>query len=535
MPEERPGTIERLSGLLRVTRLVNTGVQGEDLRSAVAATVSEAFGYRTVIINLRRPDSEEFEVATVHGSPDAAEVLLGTTTDLGSWWELLSPTFEVAGAYFVPSGAVNWAATERIAFVAEFEPLAARNAWQPEDALFVPLWHSGGDLLGVVSVDEPADGLRPGADDLAVLTSLTAHLAQALETADANRAQERLHAQVRDGERRYRKLVESLPAIVYRAEFGDAARWEYISPQVEAVLGYTVEEWRAGVDLWRERLHPDDREAALAADEAAKRSGDPLDCEYRMLAKDGRTVWIRDEAVVLDESSGPLLQGVMYDVTVQKLAEEAIRDHNMTLERTVRERTSELEDARVETLQRLAFAAEYRDEETYLHTERVGRAAALLAEAVGLPATRVELIRRAAPLHDIGKVAVPDQILRKPGRLDGAERGLMCAHTTIGGKILSGSRSAVLRLAEEIALTHHERWDGTGYPRGLSGEEIPLSGRLVAIADTYDALTHTRPYKEAWSAAEALAEIRRGAGTQFDPELVDAFAGLDRAVIVRAS
>jgi putative two-component system response regulator len=232
--------------------------------------------------------------------------------------------------------------------------------------------------------------------------------------------------------------------------------------------------------------------------------------------------------VVLDESGGPMLHGVMYDITTEKLAEEAIRDQQEILESTVRERTRELEDARVETLQRLAFAAEYRDEETYLHTERVGHVAALLAAAAGLSAEEVELIRRAAPLHDIGKIGVPDPILLKEGRLDDRERGLMRAHALVGAKMLAGSRSAVLQLAEEIALTHHERWDGGGYPRGLRGEEIPRSGRLVAIADVFDALTHARPYRESLPVDEAVAVIASGARKQFDPELVEAFESLDR-------
>ena len=524
---EQPGTIDRLAGLLRVTRLVSAGIQDEELRIAVAETVADAFGFRTVAVNLYRPASEDFEVVTVHGSTDAAAALLGTTTDVATWSALLAPGFEVAGAYFIPSGAIDWSREDQTSFVPSLEPLPASDAWQPEDALFVPLRHSDGHLLGVLSVDEPTSGMRPGESELAVLVSLAAHLAQALETAEANRARERLLEQVRVGERRYRSLVERLPAVVYRAEFGSAGRWDYVGPQVESVLGFTVEEWLAGPELWRERIHAEDRDHVLAADERARRSGEPLSCEYRILAKDGRTVWIRDEAVVLEETGGPVLQGVMYDVTDQKQAEAAIRDHNEILERTVNERTGELDAARVETLQRLAFAAEYRDEETYLHTERVGHTAALLAEAVGLPAARVELIRLAAPLHDIGKVAVPDPVLLKPGRLDARERGLMRAHTAIGGKILAGSRSAVLRLAEEIALTHHERWDGSGYPRGLAGQAIPLSGRLVAIADAFDALTHTRPYKEAWSVADAVAEIVAGSSTQFDPALIEAFAALD--------
>jgi putative two-component system response regulator len=151
----------------------------------------------------------------------------------------------------------------------------------------------------------------------------------------------------------------------------------------------------------------------------------------------------------------------------------------------------------------------------------------------GCRSKEVELIRRAAPLHDIGKIGVPDPILFKRGGLDSRERGLMRGHAIIGAKILAGSRSAVLQLAEEIALTHHERWDGGGYPRGLAGEPIPISGRLVAIADVFDALTHTRPYSPApLPIDDAIKLIAQGAGTQFDPELVDAFLRLDRELLV---
>ena len=534
MPDER-GTIERLTGLLRVTRLVSAGIPAEELRSEVAETVAEAFGFQTVVINLYRPNTDDFEVVTVRGSAKAADALLGTTTAASTWPALLAPRFEIAGTYFLPSGAIDWSRSGKASFVPDIEPLDASDAWQPEDALLVPLRHSDGHLLGVLSVDEPRSGLRPEKTDLAVLASVTAHLAQALESAESNRARERLLEQVRVGERRYRSLVERLPAVVYRAEFGGEGRWDYVGPQIETVLGFTVSEWLTNPQLWRERIHPDDRERALAEDERARSTGEPLSCEYRILAKDGRTVWVRDEAVVLEETGGPILQGVLYDITDQKRAEEAIRNHNEILERTVAERTAELEEARVEILRRLAFAAEYRDEGTYLHTERVGHTAAVLAESIGLPAARIELIRLAAPLHDIGKVAVPDPVLLKPGRLDTRERGLMRSHTAIGGKILAGSRSAVLRLAEEIALTHHERWDGSGYPRGLAGEEIPLSGRLVAIADAFDALTHTRPYKEAWHVDQAVAEIVAGSGSQFDPALIEAFSALDHAELLEGS
>jgi PAS domain S-box-containing protein/putative nucleotidyltransferase with HDIG domain len=532
--EEHRGTIERLAGLLRVTRLVSAGIQGEELRAAVAETVAEAFEFRTVVINLYRPASDDFEVVTVHGSEDAAQALLGTTSVSKSWATLLDPRFEVAGAYFLPEGSIDWETHEKASFIPSIEPVADRDGWRPADVLLFPLRRSNGDLLGVLSVDEPVSRLRPGEAEIAVLSSVAAHLGQALESAESNRGRERLLDEIRDAEHRYRVLVERLPAVVYRAEFGGAGRWDYVSPQVETMLGYAPEEWCANARLWRERIHPDDRELVLAADEKARQTGEPLRCEYRILARDGRLIWIRDEAVVLSEATGgEMLHGVMYDITAQKEAEDAIRDQHELLERTVRERTRDLEEARVETLQRLAFAAEYRDEETYLHTERVGRLSALLAEAIGMPERDVDLIRRAAPLHDIGKLGVPDPVLLKKGTLDPGERGLMRAHATIGAKILAGSRSAVLQLAEEIALTHHERWDGGGYPRGLAGEEIPLSGRLVAIADVFDALTHTRPYRDSLGFDDAMARIATGAGSQLDPHLVKTFSGINRERLLR--
>ena len=200
---------------------------------------------------------------------------------------------------------------------------------------------------------------------------------------------------------------------------------------------------------------------------------------------------------------------------VRRLAQE--------LEGQVRERTRDLEAARVEMVERLAAAAEYRDDDTGLHTRRVGALAARVAAALGRPADEVETLRQAAPLHDVGKIGVPDEILLKPGRLTPGEFAVMKTHAAIGGRILAGARFPVLRAAEAIALTHHERWDGTGYPAGLAGEDIPLAGRVVAVADVYDALTHARPYKAAWSAEDAVGEIRRQSGTQFDPAVVAAF------------
>jgi putative two-component system response regulator len=191
------------------------------------------------------------------------------------------------------------------------------------------------------------------------------------------------------------------------------------------------------------------------------------------------------------------------------------------------EMSDELDRTRLESVIRLARLAEYRDDATYEHPQRVGRTAALLAERLGLAPDTVEAIRTAATLHDVGKVGVPDRILLKPGRLTAAEFELMKSHTLIGAEILSGSTWPLLQMAEEIAVSHHERWDGTGYPDGHTEEEIPLSGRIVIVADNFDALTHSRPYAEAWEPDKAAAEIRRQSGQHFDPQVVDAFGSLD--------
>lgn len=210
-----------------------------------------------------------------------------------------------------------------------------------------------------------------------------------------------------------------------------------------------------------------------------------------------------------------------------------LQEQNAHLEERVQERTKEVAEAKDEILQRLAMAAEFRDDQTGEHTQRVGSVAALVAEALGLPSREVELIRRAAPLHDVGKIGIPDSVLLKPGPLTEAERSLMKRHTEIGARLVSRSSAPTLQMAEQIASTHHERWDGTGYGVGLSGTDIPISGRIVAVTDVFDALTHKRPYKEAWSAADALEEIRSQRGKQFDPHVVDAFLDVGQTIDLR--
>lgn len=210
-----------------------------------------------------------------------------------------------------------------------------------------------------------------------------------------------------------------------------------------------------------------------------------------------------------------------------------LRAKNATLEDRVRERTQELEESHIETFERLALAAEYRDDDTGQHTRRVGRMAALLAQELGLPTGDVQLLERAAGLHDVGKIGIPDAILLAPRKLTIEEFDVVKTHTVIGAKILSGSPSPLMMMAEEIAWSHHERWDGRGYA-GAIAEEIPLMGRVTTVADVFDALTHERPYKEAWPLERAIEEIAAQQGEQFDPRIVDAFVAIQEHLAVAA-
>ncbi|MEX2242867.1 MAG: HD domain-containing phosphohydrolase [Fimbriimonadaceae bacterium] len=214
----------------------------------------------------------------------------------------------------------------------------------------------------------------------------------------------------------------------------------------------------------------------------------------------------------------------------RKLYKELER-YSLDLESKVQLRTLELYEATEDCLWRLARASEYRDDDTGEHTIRVGVVSSRIAHVLGLDRDRVDMIRRAAPLHDIGKIGIPDSILLKPGKLTPDEYAVMRSHVKIGASLLAGSSSKLMLMAEKIALSHHEKWDGSGYSGGLSGEEIPLEGRIVAVADVFDALTHDRPYKSAWSPDKAVAEIIGQSGRHFDPKVVSAFAEVARTTI----
>ncbi|MCB1738023.1 MAG: two-component system response regulator [Gammaproteobacteria bacterium] len=201
----------------------------------------------------------------------------------------------------------------------------------------------------------------------------------------------------------------------------------------------------------------------------------------------------------------------------------ALNDKRRLLAREVRNKTLELRETRVKIIQRLGRAAEYKDSETGLHIIRMSHYARLIAEAYGGNEEWVERIFNAAPMHDVGKIGIPDHILRKPTKLDADEWAIMKQHTLIGAKIMGDDPDPLLQMARTIALTHHEKWDGRGYPHGLAGEAIPLEGRIVALADVFDALTSRRPYKPSWTIYDAAALISEHAGSHFDPNLVPLF------------
>jgi CHASE2 domain-containing sensor protein len=214
---------------------------------------------------------------------------------------------------------------------------------------------------------------------------------------------------------------------------------------------------------------------------------------------------------------------VAWSQVAESRARRRVSRDNELLELRVRDRTSELRAAEREIAHRLGVAVEWKDAETGMHIERIGRLCERLALEVGWSAEEADLLRHASALHDVGKVGIPDQILLKPGKLDPAEWAKMKTHTTIGVQILAGSRSPLVQMAETIAASHHERWDGSGYPEGLAGEEIPLAGRICAVCDVFDALLSPRPYKEAWPLQAVLDELARARGSHLDPALVDAF------------
>lgn len=302
----------------------------------------------------------------------------------------------------------------------------------------------------------------------------------------------------------------------------------YVNPTMTRLTGYERDELVGSTPRMlqgpaTEREVLDDLRASLEA-------GEPFTGETVNYRKDGSEYVVRWTVAPVRNEEGETSHyvAVQRDVTEQ-------RRYRERLEEAVAERTRDLERARREVLERLARAAEYRDDETGEHTRRVGRLTARLARALDLPEDEASLLGEVAPLHDLGKIGIPDDILLKEGPLTDEEFEVMKRHTVIGADLLAGGSSDLAVQAETIARSHHERWDGRGYPRGLEGEAIPLAGRMVAVVDAFDAMTHRRPYKPAWPVEKAIGELRDGAGGQFDPRVVEAFLAIreEAAALVR--
>jgi putative two-component system response regulator len=257
-----------------------------------------------------------------------------------------------------------------------------------------------------------------------------------------------------------------------------------------------------------------------------------VEAVYKVVLRDGGSVWLKDQATLetFPDDGICLSIGALMDVTREMELEEQrqkeedkLRLSHAELEKQLEKQNKKLWQTQLDIVYRLARAAELRDSNTGLHLTKMSYFCNILAKTAGLNQTKSTLIFHATPMHDVGKIGISETILQKPGKLSTNEFEIIKTHSFIGAKLLSGNDSPLLKLARTIALTHHERWDGTGYPNGLSQEQIPLSGRISAICDVFDALVSQRPYKKAWPLDNAFAEIQKGRGTHFDPHLVDLF------------
>lgn len=331
--------------------------------------------------------------------------------------------------------------------------------------------------------------------------------------------QEAVKAELASQHKLVRAALDGVPEVMYikdihyRYLMTNAAGLRRVGLPLHAVLGRTDEE-----------LFPTEIAHAVRVwDEQVLRTGEPVSYELTGCLADGQSRAFWATKSVYRDNTGQIagLIGVSLDITERKAAERTIQEYNVTLAKRV-------EDAQMEILERLARAAELRDDDTGLHMGRVGITAARLARELGLPEQDVQLLRLTAPLHDVGKIGLPDLLLLKPGPLTAEEFEVVKTHTLIGASLLHGGHSDLVNMAEAIACTHHERWDGTGYPYGLQGENIPIVGRIVAVADVLDALTSDRPYRPAWKLDDAMREITAQSGKQFDPAVVAALLRLGR-------
>lgn len=389
----------------------------------------------------------------------------------------------------------------------------------------VPLFEEDGLPLGTLCIldQKPRD---PDAAWVAALTTLAAVVQDELALTRSHLRIQSAYQELQRSEAQYTSLVSTVPGVVYRLALDSDGeiRFTFVSEGIRDLCGMEAEEFRGLRQAAEAALHPEDAPGLLAQFERSKQTFEPFLWQGRIQSRWGTARWIQTTARPEMMDDGTMKwAGIITDIGALKEAEAEILEMNRTLEDKVDARTQDLHDAQVEMLDRLGLAAEARDDDTGAHVARVASVSGILARKMGMTEAECETVRRATPMHDIGKIGVPDSVLLKPGRLDDDEFLVMRHHAIEGSRMLEGGKTPLVQMAETIARTHHERWDGTGYPFGLKGEEIPLVGRIVAVADVFDALTAERPYKRAWDTDEAVREIVRSAGSHFDPKVVDAF------------
>lgn len=369
--------------------------------------------------------------------------------------------------------------------------------------LAVPL-RAGEETIGMLSTQS----YQPGAfseEDLDLLELLAAHVAAALRVAQ-------LLSALRESEARFRRLAENAPDVIFRYRLKPAPGFEYVSPAVTRISGYTPEEYYADPALLRKIVYPEDQPALEALGQREGLFEKPV--ELRWIHKDGHTVWTEQTNVPICDEEGNIvaIEGIVRDITERKKLE---------LEQMARARA--IENALFQFVDALSSAVELRDPYTSGHQRRVAELACAIAEEMGLTEEEIKVVRVAALLHDIGKALfVPIEILSKPGKLTDLEMALIREHPKAGYEILK--KVEFPWPVAEIVYQHHERFDGSGYPRGLKGEEILLEARIIAVADVVEAMSSHRPYRPALGEDRALAEIRENAGKLYDPKVVEACA-----------
>ncbi len=315
-------------------------------------------------------------------------------------------------------------------------------------------------------------------------------------------------------EERIQTLMDAAPVPIYIKD--RERRYTIANKVAHEVAGLEPNELVGKTDS--DFMTAESERVAAESDRMILKSGETYEAEETMTVDNEEKTFLTVKFPYLDDTGQIAgISGISTDITAKRQAEELQEQLAAAQQHAI----EELRASRQETIERLTLAIEMHDADTGRHVSRMASTAAFLANRLGLDHERVRLLRAAAPMHDVGKVATPDGILRKQGPLTPDERKEMERHTTVGYEILSGSESPLLQMAAEVALTHHERWDGSGYPNGLKGTEIPIEGRIVAVADAFDAMLSDRCYRPAMSVAEATRTIADESGTHFDPEIVD--------------